>query len=52
MIDKISANKFLFIGIHLFLGFIVTILPISKIYSFLILAIAVVVIYNTRNKKN
>ncbi len=50
MIDKILDNKFLFIGIHLSLGFIVTFLPIAKIYSFLILAISIVVIYKTKNK--
>ena len=50
MINKILGNKFLFIGIHLFLGFLVTFLPIAKIYTILIFIVGALIIYTTRNK--
>jgi hypothetical protein len=51
MINKILGNKFLFICIHLILGFVVTFLPISKIYALLIFVIGTFIIYTTRNRK-
>ena len=50
MIEKILGNKFLFIGIHLVLGFAVTFLPISKLYAILIFIIGTLIIYTTKNK--
>ena len=50
MIDKILGNKFLFIVIHLVLGFTVTFLPIAKLYALLIFILGVFIIYTTRNK--
>ena len=50
MIEKILDNKLLFIGIHLFLGFLVTFLPIAKIYAIFIFIIGTLIIYTTKNK--
>lgn len=49
MIKKILDNKFLFIFIHIALGFLVTVLPISKIYSLLFICIGFLIIYKTKS---
>ncbi|MCG1036615.1 O-antigen ligase family protein [Polaribacter sargassicola] len=49
MIDQIFRNKLLYIGIHFFLGFIVTFLPISKIYPLLIIIVGLFIIYKSKN---
>ncbi|ARV16785.1 O-antigen ligase family protein [Polaribacter sp. SA4-12] len=51
MINKILGNKFLFICVHIVLGFLVTFLPIAKIYTLLIFVIGAFIIYTTRNRK-
>ena len=50
MIERILSNKFLFIGIHIVLGFVVTFLPISKLYTLLFIIIGTIIIYTTKNK--
>lgn len=50
MINKILGNKFLFICIHIILGFVVTFLPISKIFTLLIIIIGSLIIYTTKNR--
>ncbi|WP_299060628.1 O-antigen ligase family protein [uncultured Polaribacter sp.] len=50
MIEKILNFKLLFIILHIFLGFIVTFLPVSKIYTLLIIFIGILTIFKTKNK--
>ncbi|MCL7753198.1 O-antigen ligase family protein [Polaribacter sp. Z022] len=50
MIEKILNNRFLIIGIHIALGFLVTVLPIAKIYSLLFFIVGVLIIYKSKNK--
>ena len=50
MINRIFSNKFLFIGIHIILGFVVTFLPIAKIFTLLIIVLGSLIIYTTKNR--
>ena len=46
---KILDNKILIIGIHVLLGFVVTFLPITKMYSLFIILFGILIIYKSKN---
>ncbi|RCS27053.1 O-antigen ligase domain-containing protein [Polaribacter sp. WD7] len=50
MINLILKNKFSLIGIHLALGYLVTFLPISKLYGLLFFVLSIAIIYSSKNK--
>ncbi|WP_298880748.1 O-antigen ligase family protein [uncultured Polaribacter sp.] len=51
MIQKIIDNKLIAIGAHLILGFLVTFLPISKIFPLLIIVFSINIINSSKNLK-
>ncbi len=50
MIKQVLDNKLLFIGLHIVLGFILTFLPIGKIFTMLFFVVGTLIIYMSRNE--
>jgi len=50
MIQQIFKNKLLFIGIHILLGILVALLPLSKIFTLAIIIVGVFIIFISKNK--
>lgn len=51
MLNKVYNNKLLFIGIHILIGVILTFIPISKLYTLIVLLVGVFIIYISKNNK-